>query len=189
MSRPVEFIKGFLRDPAAVGSVWPSSDALTRRIVELGRAATARQAVELGPGTGAVTRALLGAMPAEGRLLAIERDEAFAELLARDFADARLEVVHGRSAEVLGGLAGGGGPPVDLVVSGIPFSTLPVAESRRTLEAIRGALAPGGRFVAYQVRGHVARLAAPYLGPPDVHVELRNLPPIRVYVWTRDRAD
>jgi len=46
-------------------------------------------------------------------------------------------------------------------------------------------LAPGGRFVAYQFRGHVARLERELLGRPDTEVELLNVPPMRVYRWRK----
>jgi phospholipid N-methyltransferase len=74
------------------------------------------------------------------------------------------------------------------VISGIPFSTIPAAIGARIIESIRSALAPGGRFVAYQVRGVVADLARPILGRPDFAIELLNIPPVRVYRWHADRA-
>lgn len=52
------------------------------------------------------------------------------------------------------------------IISGIAFSTLPPAVSRRVAAAVARVLQPGGRFVAYQVRGHVSRFMAPRLGPP-----------------------
>ena len=65
----VAFLRGFLRDPAGVGSVIPSSRFMERRIVRMADAAHARVIVELGPGPGGTTRALLDAMPADSRLL------------------------------------------------------------------------------------------------------------------------
>jgi phospholipid N-methyltransferase len=92
-----------------------------------------------------------------------------------------------RSAEDLErALAEVGELQADLVVSGIPFSTLERGLGRRTLEAAQRVLAPGGRFVAYQFRSHVRRMAEPLFGPADVHPEFRNVPPMRVYVWRAD---
>jgi phosphatidylethanolamine/phosphatidyl-N-methylethanolamine N-methyltransferase len=53
------------------------------------------------------------------------------------------------------------------------------------IEAIRDSLAPGGRFLAYQFRGHVGRLGEPILGRPEVELELLNVPPMRFYRWRR----
>ncbi len=176
------FLQGFLRRPQQVGSVIPSSRFLERRLVGLADVRGARIAVELGPGTGGTTRALLAALPPGAKLLCIEIDPKFAALLRRE-EDARL-VVHQGSAEDLPAiLAQHGLAAPDVVISGIPFSTIPPAVGGRIIESIRAALAPGGRFVAYQVRGRVAELARPILGRPDVTVELRNLPPVRVYRW------
>jgi phosphatidylethanolamine/phosphatidyl-N-methylethanolamine N-methyltransferase len=60
------FFLGFLRRPGAVGSVIPSSRFLERRLVEVGEVRARAWSVELGPGTGGTTRALLAAMPEGG---------------------------------------------------------------------------------------------------------------------------
>jgi phospholipid N-methyltransferase len=179
------FLQGFLRHPAEVGSVIPSSRWLEQRLVRAAGLVRARVIVELGPGTGGTTRALLRAMPAGARLLAVELSEAFAARLPDAVRDSRLLVRHG-SAECLSDfLAELQLPAPDVVVSGIPFSTMPAAAGVRVAAAVKQSLAPGGRFVAYQVRPHVARHASPLLGEPACEWEWRNIPPMRVYTWTR----
>jgi phospholipid N-methyltransferase len=178
----IAFLHGFLRRPQQVASVVPSSRFLERRLVSLADLRNARIVVELGPGTGGTTRALLAALPPSARLLCIELDPDFAALLARE-QDPRL-VVHQGSAEHLEEIlaAHGLGAP-DVVISGIPFSIIPPAVGTRIIESIRGALAPGGCFLAYQVRGTVAELSKPLLGEPDTKLELLNIPPVRVFRW------
>ncbi|MEO7159063.1 MAG: methyltransferase type 12, partial [Polaromonas sp.] len=70
-------------------------------------------------------------------------------------------------------------------ISGIPFSTMPPDVSDRVAATIARVLRPGGRFVAYQVRAHVAGFMSPYLGPPDKCWEVMNMPPVRVYTWVK----
>jgi phospholipid N-methyltransferase len=183
----IAFLHGFLRRPQQVASVVPSSRFLERRLVALADVRSARLVVELGPGTGGTTRAILAALPANAKLLCIELDPDFAALLARE-TDARLIVHHG-SAEDLGEILQrhGLGEP-DVVISGIPFSIIPPAIGTRILESIRSALAAGGCFLAYQVRGTVAELAKPLLGEPDTTLELRNIPPVRVFRWHVGRS-
>ena len=178
------FLQGFLRRPQQVGSVIPSSRFLERRVVELAGVAGARGVVELGPGTGGTTRALLRALPADATLLAIEIDPRFASIL-RDNPDPRL-IVHEGSAEALGDTLSqhGLGAP-DAVVSGIPFSTMDAELGRRIAGAIFEVLPAGGRFVAYQVRDRVHDVARPFFGRARVAVELRNIPPMRVYSWRK----
>jgi phospholipid N-methyltransferase len=181
------FLKGFLRHPSTVGSIIPSSRFLERRLVEIGRISQRRMVVELGPGTGGTTRALLKALPQSSRLLAVEVNPEFFTHL-QSVADPRLDL-HLGSAEHLGeALARRGLRRPDAVVSGIPFSTMPAECGRRILRAIWACLAPGGCFVAYQFVRRVAELDHETLGPPAVTLEFLNVPPVRVYCWQKPNA-
>jgi phospholipid N-methyltransferase len=182
-SRPLDFLMGFLRNPREVASIVPSSRFLTRRVREYGGVERARVVVELGPGTGVMTGPLLERMPADSKLIAIEINRAFAELLQREFDDPRLCVYEGSAVDLEDALARNGVEKADLVVSGIPFSTLDEGVGRATLEAAKRVLAPGGRFVAYQFRSHVAREAEPVFGRPQTHSGFWNIPPMKIYVW------
>ncbi len=183
LARPIEFFKGFLRNPKEVGSVIPSSRFLTRRVLDRGHVSSARVIVELGPGTGVFTREILRRMPADGKLIAVEINPDFVRLLRREHSDPRLHVHLGSSTDLEQALAAVDETSADLVVSGIPFSTMPVGERLRTLQAARRVLGPGGRFVAYQFRSHVRRFAEPVFGQGETHSGFWNLPPMRIYVW------
>ncbi len=183
LDKRLAFFQGFLRKPQQVGSVIPSSRFLERRLVDASAAGAARTMVELGPGTGGTTRALLRALPPTARLLAIEIDPHFAAMLRAEITDPRL-IVERASAEDIGALLERHGLPApDAVVSGIPFSTMPARTGRAILQAVRSVLAPVGRFVAYQFRDSVAVLGREILGEPQVDFELLNVPPMRVYCW------
>ncbi len=186
-NRPLAFFRSFLRQPGAVGSVVPSSVFLARRLAEALRGAQC--VVELGPGTGPVTQALLQTLAAHGRLLAIELDPGFAALLTEQAAaDSRLIVHRGSAADLRQALAQHGMQHVDGVVSGIPFSTIGDEVGRHVLRQVWAALRPGGRFIAYQFRGDVARLAHEVMGRACTGFELRNVPPIRIYTWQKAAA-
>ena len=73
----------------------------------------------------------------------------------------------------------------EALISGIPFSTMSPDSGSKILGAIASVLAPGGRFVAYQVSRRVASLCRPFLGPAQVEVELLSIPPHRVYRWEK----
>jgi phospholipid N-methyltransferase len=179
------FLRGFLAHPDQVGSVIPSSRVLEQRLVRNARLLRARCVVELGPGTGGTTRAFLAAMPAAANLLAIELSEDFAARLRAMVRDPRLTVAQGSAEFIDRFLAEHGLPAPDAVISGIPFSTMPREVADRIAATVARVLAPGGRFVAYQVRAHVADFATPYLGQPRREWELLNIPPVRVFTWTR----
>jgi phosphatidylethanolamine/phosphatidyl-N-methylethanolamine N-methyltransferase len=180
-----EFLRGFVRNPAQVGSVMPSSRFLEQRLVRQAGIRDARTVVELGPGTGGTTAALLQAMAPAARLLAIELDPDFHRHLGATIADPRLLLELGSAERLAELLAAHRLAAPDAIVSGIPFSTMPKAVSDSIAAAIAQVLRPGGRFVAYQVRGHVADFVAPYLGEPDRQWEMVNVPPVRVYTWIK----
>lgn len=178
------FLKGFIDRPREVGSIIPSSRFLERRICRVIDAAHARTLVELGPGTGGTTRAVLNAMPADARLLAIDTNPAFVEQL-QAIRDPRLRVTEGSAADLPRLLAEHGLSAPDIVFSGIPFSTMPEAVANAILEAVWKGLAPGGRFTAYQFRDAVARQGRAVMGAPLVECEWINIPPMHFYSWDK----
>lgn len=179
------FLGGFLRKPREVGSIIPSSRFLERRIVRTAGIEDAKVVVELGPGTGGTTRALLRAMRPDAKLVAIEINPGFAALLER-WDDPRLIVHAGDAGDIRATLEAHGLPAADAVLSGIPFSTMPREVGLEILHNVHGALRPGGAFVAYQVRDRVCTLGREVFGPAQVQKELRNFPPMRVYRWVRN---
>ncbi|WP_372958208.1 class I SAM-dependent methyltransferase [Marinobacter sp.] len=180
---PLAFFRGFLREPAQVGSVIPSSRFLENRIVDTADLSSARLVVELGPGTGGTTRTFLRHLGPDARLLSIELSPWFHELLG-EIDDPRF-INHLGSAEDLAEILALHhlGQP-DVVISGIPFSKMPEPVGTAVAQAVQGCLAGGGRFVAYQFLGDVARITCPVMGPAaSTSLELLNIPPMRVYRW------
>jgi phospholipid N-methyltransferase len=179
------FLRAFLRSPRGVGSIVPSSHFLERRLVALGAVASATTIVELGPGTGGTTRAILRAMPHHGRLLCVEIDPHLHGLLRR-IKDPRLIVHLGSAAQLPEILALHRLPAPDVVISGIPFSTMDRSTGRRILDAISKTLVYGGHLVAYQLRSRVAQLCSADLELKRVELELLNVPPMRVFRWQKN---
>lgn len=180
----LSFFRGFLRHPALIGSVIPSSPFLERRIVEVGDIAHSRSVVELGPGIGGTTQAILRALPRRARLLAIEISPDFVNYL-KSYPDPRLDVYLGSAEHIRKALQTLGHARPDVVVSGIPFSTMPAEVGRKIIREIWDCLIPGGLFVAYQLMNKVAFLEPLLLGDPHVQLELLNVPPLRVYSWCK----
>lgn len=181
----IAFFQAFLRKPKEVGSIIPSSRFLMRRVVREARVDRARLVVELGPGTGGSTRALLRSMRPDATLLAIEINPRFARLIATSIRDPRLIVHVGSAEDITGALKAHGLPAPDVVLSGIPFSTMPKGLGLSVVREVHHVLAPGGRFVAYQVRDRVEILGRQIFGPARVQTELLNMPPMRIYRWEK----
>jgi len=183
-----QFLRGFVRNPAQVGSIIPSSRQLEQRLVRSARIGDARMVVELGPGTGGTTLAFLQAMGSTAQLLAIELDTEFHQRLHASIHDPRFNVELGSAERLAEFLSARWLPAPDAIVSGIPFSTMAPEVSDRVASSVARVLRPGGRFVAYQVRAHVSSFVSPYLGIPEKTWEVVNVPPVRVFTWVKPGA-
>jgi phospholipid N-methyltransferase len=177
------FLRGFLTRPKEVGSIIPSSRFMERRIVKTAELASAKLAVELGPGTGGTTRALLRNMAPDAILVAIEINPDFVRLLGEHIEDPRLVVHHGSATQIREILEEHGLGEPDVILSGIPFSTMEKSLGTDILRSVRDSLAPGGRFVAYQFRDRVHTLGRGVFGQARIQTELLNVPPMRIYRW------
>lgn len=178
------FFREFLKHPLEIGSVIPSSRFLERRIVEASGVASARVIIELGPGIGGVTRAILRRMSQQSRLLSIEINPNFHGLVSK-IEDDRLIAHLGSAGELRDIIAQYELDPPDVIISGIPFSTMSRDTGLQIVETVAAVLPPKGRFVAYQVRDQVAELCQPFLGAWRSSIELRNIPPMRIFQWEK----
>ena len=181
------FLRRFLGDPKRTGAVAPSSPFLAREMARAVDPAAPGLVVELGPGTGPVTKALLARGVRRDRLLLVEFDAYFCTLLANRFAPVR--VVRGDAYALKATLAERLAQPVAAVVSSLPLLNEPPERRLALLEDAFALMGPDGVFVqfTYGVRSPISREAcagrfAARSGPPV----LRNLPPASV--WTYRRA-
>jgi phosphatidylethanolamine/phosphatidyl-N-methylethanolamine N-methyltransferase len=175
------FFRAWVRDPRRVAAVVPSSAALATAMTASIAPACA-PVIELGPGTGVFTAALLERGVPEHRIALVELGEEFADSLRRRFPLATL--VH-HDASRLGSLEFFDGEPAGAVVSGLPLLSMPPARVRRVLQDAFARLRPGGAFYqfTYGFRCPVPARLLHRLGlkATRVGVALRNLPPAAIY--------
>jgi phospholipid N-methyltransferase len=179
------FLGEFLRNPRQLGSIIPSSGFLKRRIIAAADLSGASLVVELGPGNGGTTRAILKALPSSARLISIELNEGLYTLTS-DINDSRYIAHHGNASDLTDILQQYGAGHPDVVISGIPFSCMEPEVGKSILACIQSELVDGGRFVAYQVSARVDELNEYY--PADqrsVAWEWLNVPPLRVWRWCK----
>lgn len=181
------FMARWMRAPLEVASVTPSGAELCRAMAAAAAAEPGRRVVELGPGTGPITAALLAAGTRPEDLLLIERDGAFATRLENGFPDT---VVARADARHLARVARNHGfDGCDAVVSGLPLVAMPLSAQMRIVTGAFSVLAPGGVFVQFTY-GPFAPLN------PELARRLRltgrrcawvvrNLPPASVWVFRR----
>jgi phosphatidylethanolamine/phosphatidyl-N-methylethanolamine N-methyltransferase len=180
------FFQEFLKHPAQIGSIIPSSRFLERRILEAAGISSAQTIVELGCGTGGTTRAILRGMTKNARLLSIEINPHFHAMVSA-IGDKRLISHLGNACGLKEILPIYGLCNPEVVISGIPFSTMSHSSGAQVLGAVSSLLAPNGRFVAYQFSKRVDYLCRRFLGPGQVTMEFLNIPPMRVYQWQKTR--
>ncbi|MEU0810370.1 methyltransferase domain-containing protein [Streptomyces sp. NPDC005970] len=135
----------FLRRPLMTGAIAASSRRLAYAMTEGIGLEGARLVVELGPGTGVFTDAVLARLAPDARLVAIELNPVLAARLSATRHDTRLTVIRGSAAE----LAAAVGESVDAVVSGLPWTVMPREQRGHILDAVTEVLKPGGRFTTF----------------------------------------
>ncbi len=144
----VTFFGGFLRHPLATGGLLPSSRALAEALIRLGPIGRGDFVVEFGPGTGSCTAPILEQIGPEGKFVGFETNEVFVKLLRERFPQAL--IIHDGAQKADEHFRRLGLEPADVVISGLPFGTIPVPVSRRVIQAARAILKPGGTFLSFQ---------------------------------------
>lgn len=180
------FLRSFLASPREVGAVLPTSRRTVRAMLDLAPVEGARSVVELGAGTGPVTRELLGRLGPEGRLLALEIDPALAAGLAADLPDPRLRVVADSAANLEAHLDG---QRPEVIVSVLPFTSLPGPVRREILAVTRSALAEGGTLVVLQYSPFVLGALRRAFGSVSVRLSPLNVPPAVLFACRAAGAD
>ncbi|GIX33986.1 MAG: hypothetical protein KatS3mg125_1942 [Lysobacterales bacterium] len=183
------FVRQWWRRPKSTAAIAPSGRRLAALMIDALPADAAR-VLELGPGTGVFTRAILERGIAPENLFLIELNEAFADLLERRFP--RVRVLRGDARELPSLLAAH--PecgPFDAVISGLGLLGMPREDQRRLFASLLSVLRPSGRVIqfSYAPFSPLRRSVRRELGL-RVHrgaVVWRNLPPARVFVFDRER--
>jgi len=182
------FAKNFLQHPKMLGSLIPSSRFLVDRLLSKVDWKRARTIVEYGPGVGTITGRILQRMSPHTRLIVFEMNEDFVAYLKRSFPDKRLYVVHGSAERVQRELARLRIDGADYIISGIPFTTMPVALRETIMRESRQALKPSGSVLVYQF----TRAVLPYLKSHFDHIdqdfEPLNILPARLFYCRRITA-
>ncbi|HZG63590.1 MAG TPA: methyltransferase domain-containing protein [Rubrobacteraceae bacterium] len=150
----IRFFRSFLANPRAVGAILPTSRRAVRDMLDMANLEQARLVVELGAGTGVYTEEVLKRLNSDARFLAFEIDPELVSALSRRLDDPRLRIINGSAESVEEHLAG---EKADVIVSGIPFTSLPVPVKKNIFKEITRILAPQGVMVAIQYSTMVQR--------------------------------
>jgi phosphatidylethanolamine/phosphatidyl-N-methylethanolamine N-methyltransferase len=180
----VRFLRSWLERPLTIGAVTPSGKILARAMARYVDPNSSGPVVELGPGTGPVTEALVQAGVAPSRLVLVEFDPTFCRILRSRYPDATL--VQGDAYGLRRLLETLLLQPAAAVVSGLPLVTKPIRMRFRLIRDALDLMVPGAPFVQFTYS--VAAPLPKRLGGFSVEASERiwmNLPPARVWVYRR----
>lgn len=175
-----QFFRSWVQDPLAIGAVAPSGRTLAKLMVKgLGSGA---RVMELGPGTGTVTRAILASGVDERNLFLVERNAAFSRLLRQQFPKATLLHEDATAlAEHTRDVAGS----FDFVISGLPLVLFSRPQKERLLVQVLELLKPTGAFHQFTYGGRcpIRRSVRDALGLETAFLGIApfNVPPAFVY--------
>lgn len=187
MPDTLRFFRNWIAKPAITGAVSPSGKALARAMAKEVSADGAWPVLELGPGTGPVTQALIDRGIAPERIVTVEFNLEFCALLKARFAG--VNVVEGDAYDLATTLPPGLNGPYAAVVSSLPLLNRPAEARFALVEAALDRVLPGGGLVqfSYGLGPPVNSVAGHFKVTQGAFV-LANLPPARVWVYRRTAA-
>ncbi|HLP66804.1 phospholipid N-methyltransferase PmtA [Ciceribacter ferrooxidans] len=180
----IRFFKGMMQGPKLVGAIVPTSSITAKKMASIVNPNSGLPVLELGPGTGVITKAILArGIPAE-RLVSVEYSEDFYNHLKETYP--AVNFIHGDAFNLdhtLGALAG---QKFDSVVSAVPLLNFPMQDRIRLLESLLDRLPPG-RPVVQISYGPVSPIIAK---PHSYHIQhfdfiVRNIPPAQLWIYRR----
>jgi phosphatidylethanolamine/phosphatidyl-N-methylethanolamine N-methyltransferase len=179
----VRFLRSWLEKPLHMGAVMPSGKVLARTVARYVETHSTAPVIELGPGTGAITDALIAHGVAEKRLLLVEFDPGFCTLLRERYPQAT--VIQGDAYnldQTLSELK----EPAAAMVSGLPLVTKPMMIRMKLMRDAFLKMEAGAPFIqfTYSVAPPIPKSL------PGIHTQASeriwmNLPPARVWVYRK----
>jgi phosphatidylethanolamine/phosphatidyl-N-methylethanolamine N-methyltransferase len=181
----VRFLRSWIEKPLHMGAVMPSGRVLARTMASYVDIKSTGPVVELGPGTGAITSALIEHGVDQKRLVLVEYNPGFCALLRDRYPQAK--VVQGDAYTLRDSLRNVLSAPASAVVSGLPLVTKPMLTRLKLIREAFAALAPGAPFVqfTYSVAPPIPK-SLPGVSTEASERIWMNLPPARVWVYRKD---
>ena len=178
----MQFIRSWIEKPLSTGAVMPSGKALARTMAGYVDVNGTGPVIELGPGTGPVTEALVAHGVDPARLVLVEFNPDFCRLLRTRYPEAT--VVQGDAYRLRRLLGTYVKEPAVAVVSGLPLVTKPLRTRLRLISDAMTLLAPGAPFVqfTYAMVPPIPRELSGIRAEPSDMIWM-NLPPARVWVY------
>jgi phosphatidylethanolamine/phosphatidyl-N-methylethanolamine N-methyltransferase len=181
----VRFIRSWIEKPLSIGAVTPSSKALARAMAAYVDPGAKGPVIELGPGTGPVTEALVAQGIDPARLILLEYDPTFCKLLRQRYPAAT--VVQGDAYSLKRVLGTHLAEPAAAVVSGLPLFTKPLKTRLKLVYEAFALMVPGAPFVqfTYATVGPIPKALDRVRSEASERIWM-NIPPARIWVYRKD---
>ncbi|MBX4889256.1 MULTISPECIES: phospholipid N-methyltransferase PmtA [Rhizobium] len=180
----IRFFRGMMQGPKTVGSIVPTSSITAKRMASVIDLSSELPVLELGPGTGAITKAILGRGVRPENLVAIEYSTDFHQHLLRTYPG--VNFINGDAFDLKTTLGDYGDQTFDCVISCIPLLNFPMAMRVSLLESLLDRL-PAGRPVVQISYGAISPIAANGDRYSIHHFDfvMRNIPPAQLWIYRR----
>jgi phosphatidylethanolamine/phosphatidyl-N-methylethanolamine N-methyltransferase len=181
----VRFIRSWFDKPLTMGAVTPSGKVLARTMARYVDPSVPGPVIELGPGTGPVTEALVEQGVAPSRLVLVEYNPDFCRLLRARYPEAT--VIRGNAYALRRMLGSMLEQPAAAIVSGLPLVTKPLKTRVRLIREAFRLMQPGAPFVqfTYAVMSPIPKALSGVSAEASERIWM-NVPPARVWVYRKD---
>ena len=180
----IRFFKGMMQGPKTVGAIVPTSSVTAKRMASVIEPKSGLPVLELGPGTGVITKQILArGVPAE-KIVSVEYSEDFYRRLVEDYAG--VNFIHGDAFDLKNILGDFADKTFDCVISAVPMLSFPMEARIQLLEDLLSRI-PEGRPVVQITYGPVS----PIIAKPDrYHIQhfdfvVRNIPPAQLWIYRK----
>jgi len=184
LGEKLDFYSGWIANPKAVGAIAPTSTTMARIMASVARCDPELKVLELGPGNGVTTRAILERGVAPENLVAIEFTKSFLPGLRLRYPN--VNFVHGDAFNVAQISAELGIEKFDTAISGLPLLNFSVGDRVRLVERVLDQLEPGRPLIqfSYGLRPPVPARDG-HFTVTQLDSVLLNLPPARIWAYQR----
>ncbi|MDQ0455362.1 phospholipid N-methyltransferase PmtA [Rhizobium paknamense] len=180
----IRFFKGMMQGPKAVGAIAPTSIFTARRMASVIDTGSGLPVLELGPGTGAITKAILAHGVQPEKLVSVEYSADFYRHLKASYPG--VNFIHGDAFDLDKTLGALSGVTFDSVISAVPLLSFPMEQRIRLVEDLLDRI-PRGRPVVQISYGPVSPVIAKGGSYHIQHLDfmVRNLPPAQLWIYRR----
>ncbi len=193
MNENIEFLQAFLKNPGKVGSIRPSSPELAQKMIEGITPDKDNAVLELGVGTGAITKFLQEIVPDDKSYLGIELDRDLVRLLKRNFPD--MQIVRGNAVDTMAIHERSGIGKIGYVICCLPFVSLPNEVGEQIMLQVDKFMQQGCTFRTFQyAHGYYFPSAIKlrefmrtrYGKSKKSQLIVKNVPPAYTLTWSTD---